>query len=102
MTTGTLSERVRDLAPRLAKREDADPERYPGENIGDLVSAGVMRAPFPVELGGDGCTLVDAVETIETIASAAPSTALLAAMPLGLAGVYSIGPDAAPAEHRRA
>jgi alkylation response protein AidB-like acyl-CoA dehydrogenase len=98
----TLAETVRALAPRLAEREAADSERYPAENIADLVEAGVLRAPFPMSVGGSGCTLLDAVDAIETIASASPSTALLAAMPLGLAGVYSAGPDIAPAEHRRA
>jgi alkylation response protein AidB-like acyl-CoA dehydrogenase len=98
----TLAESVRALAPALAEREAADPEHYPSENIADLVSSGVIRAPFPASAGGSGCTLVDAVDAIETIASASPSTALLAAMPIGLAGAYSAGPDVAPPEHRRA
>lgn len=98
----TLAESVRALAPKLAEREAADSEQYPSENIADLVSAGVIRAPFAVSAGGSGCTLVDAVDAIETIASASPSTALLAAMPIGLAGAYSAGPDVAPPEHRRA
>jgi alkylation response protein AidB-like acyl-CoA dehydrogenase len=92
---------IRDLAPRLSEREAADPERYPAENIADLVAAGVLRAPFSVAAGGSGSTLLDAVDAVEAIASASPSTALLAAMPLGLAGVYSAGPDVAPAAHRR-
>jgi alkylation response protein AidB-like acyl-CoA dehydrogenase len=54
-----------------------------------------------VSAGGSGCTLLDAVDAVETIASASPSTALLAAMPIGLAGVYSVGSDVAPQEHRR-
>jgi alkylation response protein AidB-like acyl-CoA dehydrogenase len=98
----TLAETVRALAPRLAARESADPERYPSENIADLVTAGVIRAPFTISVGGGGCALVDAVDAIETIASASPSTALLAAMPIGLAGAYAAGPDVAPPEHRRA
>jgi alkylation response protein AidB-like acyl-CoA dehydrogenase len=98
----TLAETVRVLAPRLADREAADSERYPADNIADLVASGVIRAPFPVSVGGSGCTLLDAVDAVETIASASPSTALLAAMPIGLAGVYSAGPDVAPQEHRRA
>ncbi len=98
----TLAGTVRALAPRLAERDGADSERYPSENIADLVGAGVIRAPFTVSAGGSGCTLVEAVDAIETLASASPSTALLAAMPLGLAGVYAVGPDVAPAEHRRA
>lgn len=98
----TLAETVRALAPRLAEREASDPDRYPAENIADLVTAGVIRAPFPTSVGGIGCSLVDAVDAIESIAAASPSTALLAAMPLGLAGAYSVGTDVAPAEHRRA
>ena len=101
MVSGIV-EAVRHLAPRLASRDIADPERYPAENIADLVNAGMVRAPFPVALGGTGCTLVDAVDAVEAIASASPSTALLAAMPIGLAGAYSAGPDAAPPAHRRA
>ena len=97
-----LGETVRGLAPRLANRDAADAERYPADNIAELVSAGVIRAPFPVAAGGAGCTLLDAVDAVEVIASASPSTALLAAMPIGLAGVYSIGSDAAPSAHRRA
>ena len=96
-----LADTVRDLAPRLASRDAADSERYPAENIADLVSAGVIRAPFPAAAGGAGCTLLDAVDAIEAIAAASPSTALLAAMPIGLAGAYSAGPDAAPPAHRR-
>jgi alkylation response protein AidB-like acyl-CoA dehydrogenase len=42
------------------------------------------------------------VEAVETIAAASPSAALLAAMPLGLAGVYAVGPDVAPPAHRTA
>ena len=98
----TLAETVRALAPRLADREAADSESYPADNIADLVASGVIRAPFPVSVGGIGCTLLDAVDAVETIAAASPSTALLAAMPIGLAGVYAAGPDVAPQEHRRA
>ncbi len=96
----SLAETVRALAPRLADRDAADAERYPADNIADLVTAGVIRAPFPVAAGGAGCTLLDAVDAVEVIASASPSTALLATMPIGLAGAYSAGPDAAPPTHR--
>jgi alkylation response protein AidB-like acyl-CoA dehydrogenase len=99
---GGLAETVRDLAPRFANRDAADAERYPADNIADLVSAGVIRAPFPVTAGGVGCTLLDAVDAVEVIAAASPSTALLAVMPMGLAGVYSLGPDVAPPAHREA
>ena len=96
-----LAEAVRGLAPVLAKRDDLDAEHYPADNIADLVAAGVIRAPFPTAAGGSGCTLLDAVDAVEVIASASPSTALLAAMPIGLAGVHAAGPDAAPPSHRR-
>jgi alkylation response protein AidB-like acyl-CoA dehydrogenase len=96
-----LGETVRDLAPRFANRDAADSERYPADNIAELVGAGVIRAPFPSAVGGAGCTLLDAVDAVEVIASASPSTALLAAMPIGLAGMYSAGPDAAPPAYRR-
>ena len=97
----SLAETVRDLAPRFADRDTADAERYPAENIADLANAGVIRAPFSPEAGGSGCTLLDAVDAVEAIASASPSTALLAAMPIGFAGVCSSGPDTAPPAHRR-
>jgi alkylation response protein AidB-like acyl-CoA dehydrogenase len=96
-----LAETVRSLAPTLAEREAADPDRYPAENIADLMASGVIRAPFPTSAGGSGCSLLDAVDAIETIAAASPSTALLTSMPMGLAGVYSVSPDDVPAEHRR-
>ena len=98
----SIAAAVRDLAPQLASRDAADPERYPADNIADLVGAGIIRAPFSVSLGGAGASLVDAVDATEVIASASPSTALLAAMPIGLAGVYSVGPEVAPPEHRSA
>jgi alkylation response protein AidB-like acyl-CoA dehydrogenase len=95
-----LADTVRDLAPRLTEREDADPDRYPAESVADLIAAGVFRAPFPPALGGERCTLLDAVQAVEQIAAASPSLALLTAMPLGLAGVHALGPDVAPPAHR--
>jgi alkylation response protein AidB-like acyl-CoA dehydrogenase len=95
-----LADTVRDLATRLAEREDADPDRYPAESVADLIAAGVLRAPFPPELGGERCTLLDAVRAVEHLAAASPSLALLTVMPLGLAGVYALGPDVAPPAHR--
>ena len=97
-----LADTVRELAPRLAEREAADPDRYPAENVAELIAAGVLRAPFPHELGGEGCELLDAVRAVEEIAAASPSLALLTAMPLGLAGVYALGADVAPPAHRDA
>lgn len=92
---------IRDLAPQLASREAADPERYPAENIADLITAGVLAAPLPRVLGGRGARLDELVLAVEAIASASASTALLATMPLGLAGIHGIGVEVAPEAHRR-
>jgi len=96
-----LADTVRDVAAGLTEREAADPDRYPAESVATLIDAGVFRAPFPPALGGEGCTLLDAVQALEHIAAASPSLALLTAMPLGLAGVYALGPDVAPPAHRQ-
>ncbi|MBI2761709.1 MAG: acyl-CoA/acyl-ACP dehydrogenase [Chloroflexi bacterium] len=93
---------IRQLAARFAARDAANPDAYPAQNIADLYQAGVAIAPFPPELGGRGATLPDSVAMTEVVAAASPSTALLLSMPLGLAGVYSVGAEAAPPEHRAA
>jgi alkylation response protein AidB-like acyl-CoA dehydrogenase len=97
-----LVERVRELATTIAEREGADPEAFPKASLDDLKRAGVIRAPFPKELGGEGCTLAEAVRATELLAGASPSVALLTVMPLGLAGVYALGPEIAPEQHRAA
>src|SRR5215207_8815574 len=100
MTANSLLHDLRGLAPRLADREAADPDRYPSESIADLQRAGVLTAPFPEALGGRGTALPELVSAIEVLAAASPSTALLLSMPLGLAGVYGLGGSVAPPEHR--
>lgn len=90
------------LLARIGERDLADPERYPAESLAELHAAGILRAPFSAALGGSGATLVESTAAIEAIARVSPSTALLASMPLGLAGVFAVGPDAAPPEHRAA
>ena len=97
-----LLEQVRGLAPALAAREAAQPEAFPGDSIRELQRAGVPAAPFPAHLGGMGAGLSEVVAAVEAVAAASPSTALLLSMPLGLAGVYALGPDVAPKEHRAA
>ncbi|MEO6399004.1 MAG: acyl-CoA dehydrogenase family protein [Tepidiformaceae bacterium] len=79
---------LQELLPRLAERDSRDPEIYPSENVAELRAARIPTMPFSKELGGEGASLVDAVRAIEAVASASPSTALLLAMPLGLAGIY--------------
>ncbi|MGE3073754.1 MAG: acyl-CoA dehydrogenase family protein [Dehalococcoidia bacterium] len=80
-----------DLLPGIAKREAADPERYPLESVAALYRANIVQAPFDPSLGGEGATCRQASETIEAIATASPSLALIASMPLGLAGVLALG-----------
>ena len=97
MTTATL----RDLLPKFQERDARNPEAYPAGNIADLYAAGVPLMPFPKALGGRGASLTDATLAIEALASASPSTALIVAMPLGLAGVFGLDSGVAP-DHFRA
>jgi alkylation response protein AidB-like acyl-CoA dehydrogenase len=80
-----LIDDLRGHLPAFLEREAKDPDRYPGENVADLFELGVIAAPLPRELGGGGVTLEEAVRLVEAIATASPSTALLAAMPMGFA-----------------
>jgi alkylation response protein AidB-like acyl-CoA dehydrogenase len=91
---------LRDLIPQIADRENSAPEDYPRTSVEALYHAGVIAAPFPSGLGGSQWGLTDAVAAIQAIAEASPSTALIASMPLGLAGVLGLGPDIAPAAYR--
>ncbi len=93
---------VADLLPGLRERDSRDSEAYPAENIAALLAARIPAGPFAPELGGLGWDLRTATRAAEMIASASPSTALLAVMPMGLAGVYSGGPKGVPEEHRAA
>lgn len=91
---------TRALAHAIIERDAADPETYPQQNVTDLYEAGVIRAPFSSEKGGVSATLADAVRITELVAAASPSTALIIAMPLGLAGAYACGHEVVPPEHR--
>src|SRR5262245_20091725 len=93
---------LQDVLPQIAERERTSPEAYPGESIAALYQAGVISAPFSARLGGADMDLAGAVAAIEDIACASPSCALIASMPLGLAGVLALGPEIAPDEHRGA
>jgi alkylation response protein AidB-like acyl-CoA dehydrogenase len=75
------AQELRGLGQRFAEREAADPESYPTANIEELKAALLLGAPFIEAQGG---------------------RALLWSMPLGLAGVFASGHEAAPAEHRAA
>ena len=91
-----------DLLPLIADQERSHPEAYPAKSIRALFDAGIIAGPFPEDLGGRGIKLVEAVRFVETIASASPSVALIASMPLGLAGFYGLGQEIAPNAHRAA
>jgi alkylation response protein AidB-like acyl-CoA dehydrogenase len=91
-----------DLLPLIKDQERNHPEAYPEKSIRALFDAKIIAGPFPEDLGGRGMTLTDAVRCVETIASVSPSVALIASMPLGLAGMYGLGKDVAPDAHRTA
>jgi alkylation response protein AidB-like acyl-CoA dehydrogenase len=80
-----------DLLTLIADQERKHPEDYPEDSIKALFDAGIMAGPFPEDLGGRGMKLADAVRAVESIASVSPSVALIASMPLGLAGMYALG-----------
>jgi isovaleryl-CoA dehydrogenase len=97
-----LQATLSDILPSLAERERAKPEDFPAESVNALYDAGVIAAAFPRELGGRSASLVESVVALESIAAASGSVALLASMPMGLAGVLGLGADVAPGEHRKA
>lgn len=61
-TTVSLVERARRVAAAAAQRaEGLDRDgAFPNEEIGDLHDTGLLLAPFPTEMGGDGLGLGDA------------------------------------------
>jgi alkylation response protein AidB-like acyl-CoA dehydrogenase len=97
-----LSLVLEDLLPLIAEQERNHPEAYPESSIRALFDAGIIAGPFAENLGGRGMKLVEAVSVIETIASVSPSVALIASMPLGLAGIYGLDNQIAPDAYRAA
>jgi alkylation response protein AidB-like acyl-CoA dehydrogenase len=93
---------LEDLLPVIAEHERSQPEAYPASSIQVLFDAGIIAGPFAEDLGGRGMSLPEAVSVIESVASASPSVALIAAMPLGLAGIYGLGNEIAPDAERSA
>jgi alkylation response protein AidB-like acyl-CoA dehydrogenase len=91
---------VEVLARTFAERDKVDPESYPAANMSDLASAHLLGAPLPPSLGGVGWNLPLTVQALETVAASSPSTALLWAMPLGLAGILGLGGSVAPPRYR--
>jgi len=78
---------VAEIASRAGERERADPEAYPTETVHELHECGLIAAPFVQGHGGSAWSCLDSVRAIETLARQTPSAALIAAMPLGFAGV---------------
>ena len=91
---------IETLSLRIAEREARDPDDYPAETIAELIDAGVLTAPLARDLGGGGASLPEVTAAVETLAAASGSAALLMSMPLGLAGIYGLGPDVAPDRER--
>jgi isovaleryl-CoA dehydrogenase len=93
---------VVEALARFGGRDDRDPESFPAANLAELYELGIIQAPFPARLGGKGWTLSESVELTEALAAASGSTALVASMPLGLAGIFGGGAALAPEDHRAA
>lgn len=98
MTTELL-ELASVLADTFSGRDTADPESFPLANIEDLKRAGFHGAPFSRARGGHDASLKDCVIALERVAMGSASTALLLAMPLGLAVMYAT-PYSPPLPHR--
>jgi alkylation response protein AidB-like acyl-CoA dehydrogenase len=94
---GRMNDDIRELT-RTFTRDD----QYPASNVAKLLGARVFAAPFTPAMGGSGISLREAVEIVETIAEACPSTALLTSMALGLAGAIVAGAEVASPSHRDA
>jgi alkylation response protein AidB-like acyl-CoA dehydrogenase len=92
---GSMIHEVRELTRSFTRGDE-----YPAANVAKLVGARVFGAPFAPAHGGGGVGLPEAVEIVEAIAEACPGTALLASMPLGLAGGLTTSIDVAPPAHR--
>ncbi len=94
---------LRDLAGLLPKLRDSpgdSGDAYPSQAVQSLFDAGIIIAPFAHGAGGESATLRQCAAAIRELAAASPPVALIASMPLGLAGMYGAGPDVAPAAHR--
>jgi alkylation response protein AidB-like acyl-CoA dehydrogenase len=87
---------------REAEAEKAGATRLPAETVADIRSSGLLAAPVPRELGGEGWDLRQCMQALRKIAAHAPATALALAMPLGNAGAARVPDEAVPAAQRKA
>lgn len=100
MLPANLIVAVTDVAGAFAERDACDIDAYPSVNMDELRRAGVLSAPFATERGGCGASVAEMVEATRIIAAASPSTALIASMPMGLAGIFALPATIAPDEHQ--
>ncbi len=87
-----------ELAPRFAERaarHDADGS-FPHENFDDLRAAGWPSLPVPVQWGGWGAGLLDAVLAQEALAMGDGSTALAITMHVQTVGAAATGEQWTP------
>ncbi len=70
---------ARDVAAPNAADVDAR-SRFPQETVDALKEAGLLAAPVPKDLGGDGCGIVELTELCSTLARACGSSAMVLAM----------------------
>jgi alkylation response protein AidB-like acyl-CoA dehydrogenase len=95
-----LLDDLRSQLPTFIQREQAAREEYPAKDIADLFNMGVIGGPLPKSVGGSDMTCEEAVSIIIELASATPSTALLACMPMGLAAGIGAAAATAPEPHK--
>ncbi len=93
MTTTTL-ERVRELAPAMARRsaEIEEARRVPPDLLQDLVRAGCFRMLVPKRYGGDELTIAGALEVVEELARADGSTGWTVLIGATTALIFSLLP----------
>lgn len=89
-----------DLLPSIQESPETRGETYPSASVRALFEAGIIIAPFAPAAGGESATLRDCSAAIRDLAAASPSLALIASMPVGLAGLYGVHPEAVPVSHR--
>lgn len=76
-------------------------QRLPIETVTDLRTSGILGAPVPVALGGQGAELPLLSDLVRRVAQRAPSTALSLAMPLANAANARVGDGAVDATERQ-
>jgi butyryl-CoA dehydrogenase len=84
----------KEIAPRAAEVDKT--EEFPAENIQKMAELGLLGLPYPEEYGGGGGDYLSYAITVEEIARACGSTALIYAahVSLGCAPIYYFGTEA--------